>query len=154
SDPRPSAGCGGRMTGEEPSARCLTMMRFLDPGSKMKHETRVLLLRHAETAAPELFHGAESDIGLGPRGREQALAVAQPLAAVRPDVLYCSAMRRALETAAPIGRACGIEPQLVESLHERRMGPLSGLSRQAGTDAYEEAKRRWMAGDLDHTHPG
>ena len=27
--------------------------------------TRILLLRHAEIAAPDLFHGAESDIGLG-----------------------------------------------------------------------------------------
>ena len=120
----------------------------------MKRETRILLLRHAETAAPELFHGAESDIGLGPRGVMQALAVAQTLAALGPDVLYCSAMRRAVETATPIGHACGLVPQVVEALHERRVGPLSGKSREEGMDAYEEAKRRWMAGDLDHTHEG
>ena len=84
----------------------------------------------------------------------QAEAVAQALAALAPNALYCSAMRRAVETATPIGRACGLVPQLVEALHERRVGPLSGKSREEGMDVYEEAKRRWMAGDLDHTHAG
>ncbi len=130
------------------------MIRILDPASKMKRETRILLLRHAETAAPDLFHGAESNIGLGERGHLQAEAVAQTLAALGPDALYCSAMRRAVETATPIGRACGLVPQLVEALHERRVGPLSGKSREEGMDTYEEAKQRWMAGDLDHTHEG
>jgi len=120
----------------------------------MKRATRVLLLRHAETAAPELFHGAESDIGLGERGREQALAVARALAELGPAALYCSAMRRAVETSAVIGRVCGLEPRLVESLHERRMGPFSGQSRDEGREAYDEAKRRWMAGELEHTHAG
>jgi broad specificity phosphatase PhoE len=130
------------------------MIRILCFGSKMKRPTRVLLLRHAETAAPDVFHGAESDIGLGARGFEQAQAVAGTLAEARPEALYCSAMRRAIETARAIGRACGLSPQLVESLHERRIGPLSGLSREAGLAAYEDAKQRWMAGDLDHTHEG
>ena len=75
------------------------MIRILDPASKMKRETRILLLRHAETSAPDVFHGAESDIGLGARGHLQAEAVAQTLAALAPDALYCSAMRRAVETA-------------------------------------------------------
>jgi broad specificity phosphatase PhoE len=34
------------------------------------------------------------------------------------------------------------------------MGPLSGQPREVGIDAYEEAKKRWMSGDLDHTHEG
>jgi broad specificity phosphatase PhoE len=132
------------------------MIRILAPGSKMLRlrETRVLLLRHAETAAPDRFHGAESDVGLGARGRQQAESVARTLAVLRPDALYCSAMRRAVETAEPIGRACGLVPSRVESLHERRMGTLSGRPKSEGTDAYDEARARWMAGDLDYTHPG
>jgi broad specificity phosphatase PhoE len=130
------------------------MIRIIDSGSKMKRTTRVLLLRHAETAAPDRFHGAESDIGLGQQGLRQAEAVAQTLAALRPEALYASAMRRAIQTAAPIGRACRLLPQLVEALHERRMGPLSGQPREVGLGAYEEAKTRWMAGELDYTHAG
>jgi broad specificity phosphatase PhoE len=130
------------------------MIQILDRASKMNTATRVLLLRHAETAAPEFFHGAESDVGLGDRGVAQALAVAHCLAALTPDAVYCSAMRRAVQTADPIGRACGLRPHLVESLHERRIGPLSGQPRELGLAAYEEAKARWMGGELDYTHEG
>jgi broad specificity phosphatase PhoE len=130
------------------------MIRISKPGNKMNRATRILLLRHAETADPDRFHGAESDIGLGARGRLQALAVARTLAPLGPEALYCSAMRRAVETADAIGRACGLVPQRVEALHERRMGPLSGLPRAEGLHAYDEARRQWQAGVLDHTHPG
>jgi 2,3-bisphosphoglycerate-dependent phosphoglycerate mutase len=130
------------------------MIRVLDPGGKMKRVTRVFLLRHAETTDPDRFHGAESDVGLGERGREQAVAVARTLAGLHPDALYCSAMRRAVETAVTIGEACGLVPERVESLHERRMGPLSGRSKQEGMAEFNEANTRWMAGELDYTHPG
>lgn len=130
------------------------MIRIIDSGSKTLRETRVLLLRHAETSQPERFHGAESDIGLGVRGRDQAEGVARALAGSRPDAFYCSAMRRAVETAGPIARACGLVPRLVEPLHERRMGPLSGRPKRDGMDAYVAAKQCWMAGDLDATHEG
>ncbi len=76
------------------SVATVSIFRGIDPGSKTLRETRILLLRHAETSAPERFHGAESDIGLGERGRRQAVAVAEALAAERPDALYCSGMRR------------------------------------------------------------
>src|SRR3954452_10419445 len=136
--PGPPADYGGGPTEGAPSTR--SMIRIIDPGSKILRETRVLLLRHAETAAPDRFHGAESDIGLGERGREQAEEVARTLAGLRPDALYCSAMRRAVETAGRIGRACGLVPQRIASLHERRMGPLSGRSKQDGTADYDQAK--------------
>ena len=40
--------------------------------SKAIAGTRILLARHAETAAPDRFHGAESDIGLSAAGARQA----------------------------------------------------------------------------------
>ncbi len=52
--------------------------------------TRVVLLRHAEMAAPDLFHGAESEIGLSERGRQQAEAIAPVLAAERPVAVISS----------------------------------------------------------------
>jgi broad specificity phosphatase PhoE len=130
------------------------MIRSIASGSKILRTTRLLLLRHAETAAPDFFHGAESDIGLGEAGRAQAEGVARTLAALRPDALYSSAMRRARETAEPIARECGLVPRVIETLHERRMGPLSGRPRDEGWATYEEAKARWMAGELEHTHEG
>ncbi len=134
--------------------RLATMIRVMASGSKTLGATRVLLLRHAETSAPDRFHGAESDIGLGERGLRQAEAVACHLATLRPGGLYSSGMRRAIETAGPIARACGLETQVVPELHERRMGSLSGRPRDEGWSIYDEARRRWVSGDLDHTHPG
>ena len=125
-----------------------------EPVAERVPVTRVLLLRHAETAEPARFHGAESDVGLGALGHRQAQVLAQGLARLRPTALYCSGMRRARETAEPVGLACGLEPRVVESLHERRMGPLSGVLREEGLAAYETAKVRWCAGKLAHTHEG
>jgi broad specificity phosphatase PhoE len=63
-------------------------------------------------------------------------------------------MRRAVETARPIARACRVVPASIAALHERRIGPLSGLSREDGWAVYAASKTRWIAGDLDHTHEG
>lgn len=130
------------------------MIRTLESNGKTFSETRVLLLRHAETAAPDRFHGAESDIGLGALGFAQAEAVAERLVAFQPAAVYSSAMRRARETAEPIGRACGVVPQVIAPLHERRIGPLSGQTRDEGWRTYDEARRRWTAGEVDYTHEG
>src|SRR5437764_2917466 len=64
--------------------------------------TTVFLLRHAESANPLVFHGAESDVGLSARGRRQAEALAPLLAALSPHAIVSSAMRRAVDTATPI----------------------------------------------------
>ena len=116
--------------------------------------TRVLLLRHAETAAPDRFHGAESDIGLGERGHTQAREAAARIAPLTPSALYCSAMLRARQTAAPIAEACGLEPRIVPDLHERRMGPLSGMTLKEGWPEYIAAMEEWKAGNLDAAHAG
>jgi broad specificity phosphatase PhoE len=114
----------------------------------------VLLARHAETSAPDRFHGAESDVGLSDRGVRQAEALGRVLQRANAAALYCSALRRAVETAIPIGRACGLPPVIIEALHERRIGPLSGLSRDEGWATYAESKAHWIAGDLEFTHAG
>jgi broad specificity phosphatase PhoE len=116
--------------------------------------TRVLLLRHALTAAPDRFHGAESDVGLGPEGHLQAREAAGGLASLRPEAVYCSGMRRARETATPIASACGLEPVIVPELHERRMGTLSGAPIAEVRDQVDAHIRRWGAGDLDASHEG
>src|SRR5437660_2574451 len=86
--------------------------------------TRVWLLRHAETADPRVFHGAESDVGLSERGRRQAEQIAAYLAGLTPapEAVVSSGMRRALDTAWPIARACGLEVRVEPALHERKVG--------------------------------
>jgi len=117
-------------------------------------ETRLLLIRHAETSAPDVFHGAESDIGLSDWGQRQAALLAEYLKTQGPTALYCSAMERAIATAQPVAAACGLGFTIIPRLHERKIGPLSGLSREDGWAIYAESKKRWMAGDLEFTHEG
>jgi broad specificity phosphatase PhoE len=112
--------------------------------------TRVLLLRHAETADPTIFHGAESDVGLSERGRRQAEAVAAYLAGCRPDVLVSSAMRRAVDTAGAIARACGLAMHIEPALHERRVGALSGTPHATPDGPWPATLRRWIAGETGY----
>lgn len=116
--------------------------------------TRVFLLRHAESANPLIFHGAESDVDLSDRGRRQAEAVAPVLAAHSPTAVVSSAMRRALATAAPIARACGLPIRVEPDLHERRVGALSGTPTHDGDGAWPTTLRRWVAGDTGFAPPG
>jgi broad specificity phosphatase PhoE len=114
--------------------------------------TRVLLVRHGESADPNVFHGAESDVGLSDWGRQQAEIAATKLAAYRPDGIVSSAMRRAIDTATPIARACGLELQIEPLLHERRVGDLVGTPTKG--DVWPETLERWMAGDTGFAPPG
>ncbi len=110
-------------------------------------QTRVLLLRHAESADPSVFHGAESDIGLSERGRRQADAVAAYLATRGLQAVVSSAMRRARDTAGPIAAACGLPLEIEPEMHERRVGELGGTPTGHREGPWMETVRRWIAGD-------
>jgi probable phosphoglycerate mutase len=127
---------------------------FHPPWSKTLQETDVLLLRHAETSAPDRFHGAESDIGLSDWGTKQAQLLAEYLKPKGATAVYSSALQRSIATAKPIGLACGLATTILKCLHERKIGPLSGISRDEGWEIYARSKQRWTAGDLDFTHDG
>jgi broad specificity phosphatase PhoE len=116
--------------------------------------TRVFLLRHAESANPLIFHGAESDVDLSERGRQQAEAIALVLAAFAPTAVVSSAMRRARDTAGPIARACGIPLRVEAALHERRVGALRGTPTGTGEGVWPQTLRRWLAGETHFAPPG
>jgi broad specificity phosphatase PhoE len=116
--------------------------------------TRVLLLRHAESADPLVFHGAESDVGLSPRGVRQAEALAPLLAGLSPHAAISSAMRRAVTTATPIARACGLPLEIEPALHERRVGALSGTPTGIKDGVWPATLKRWLAGETSHAPPG
>ncbi len=115
---------------------------------------RVLLLRHAESANPSIFHGAESDVGLSERGRRQAEAIAQVLADYRPGRLVSSAMLRARATAEPIARVCGLDIEIEPDLHERRVGALSGTPTGLSEGVWPDTLNRWLAGETGYAPEG
>lgn len=120
----------------------------------MTTSTRVYLLRHAESANPAVFHGAESDVGLSDTGRRQAEAIALYFAPRRPDVVISSAMQRARQTALPIAAACGRTLIVEPDLHERRVGALSGTATNDPSGVWPETARRWAAGETSYAPDG
>lgn len=114
---------------------------------------RIFLLRHAESADPTVFHGAESDIGLSPRGERQAAAIARFFAGQGIDAVVSSAMRRAVLTARPIAEAAGVPHLLEPMFHERRVGVLGGKPFGEG-GIWADTQRRWSRGEADYAHDG
>jgi broad specificity phosphatase PhoE len=89
----------------------------------------ILLARHGETddnAPPRRVQGRR-DPPLNARGREQARALAREVAD-RHDVaaLWVSDQRRALETAAIVGEAIGLDPRVDARLAEADWGAWQG----------------------------
>lgn len=124
------------------------------PAAATVEPVRVWLLRHAETAAPAVFHGAESDVELGETGHRQAAALADWFRPMEPDRVVSSAMRRAVHTATPIATAAGVPLAVEPALHERRVGTLGGTRFSLTDGAWPETVRRWTSGDTGYTTPG
>jgi probable phosphoglycerate mutase len=72
----------------------------------------LLLVRHALPLRVENPDGAPADPPLSQEGRRQAERVAAWLAAEPIAAVYASPLRRARETAAPLGRARGLEVEI------------------------------------------
>ncbi len=70
----------------------------------------VILVRHAERAAEPA-----GDPGLTPAGEQRAQALAQALAGLRVNAIVTTPLRRARDTAAPLAKALGLTPQIVEA---------------------------------------
>jgi broad specificity phosphatase PhoE len=95
---------------------------------------QLYLIRHGQSAnnALETSAGRSQDPPLTDLGIRQAEILAAHLAEALPpkrgwessgsyqfDHLYCSAMQRALQTAAPIGKALGLKPEVWTDIHEQ-----------------------------------
>ena len=73
---------------------------------------RLILVRHAHSDP-----GDPDELRpLSARGREEARALGERLAAERPDAVVSSPLLRARETAAAIARAAGVELRIDERL--------------------------------------
>ncbi len=83
----------------------------------------LLIVRHGLPEHVDLGDdGGAADPGLSPTGREQAEALAGWLAAEPPEAIYASPMRRAVETAAPLAAATGVEVVTRDALVEYDSG--------------------------------
>lgn len=88
---------------------------------------RLYLIRHGRTAwnAQGRVQGW-ADVPLDEVGREQARRLAERLRACPPDLILCSPLWRAYETARILAAAWGVPVEVDERLKERGQGPLEG----------------------------
>ncbi len=111
--------------------------------------TRLLLVRHGETAANVAGRmQGRGDDPLTDRGRRQVYAIAQRLKRFDSQIeaLYTSSLQRARLTAEGIGAELQLEPRLRDGLQEMHLGALEGVS---ATELSAAAPRTW-----DDRYPG
>jgi probable phosphomutase (TIGR03848 family) len=91
--------------------------------------TVILFVRHGQTATTgRLLPGRARGLHLADKGREQAAAVADRLAALKkaPTAVYASPLERTKETAAPIAKALGLRVRSERGLIECDFGTWTG----------------------------
>ncbi len=98
----------------------------------------LLVIRHGESQADILnVHEGRADFELTERGKSQAKAMAEFVAEnYFISRIYCSTLKRALQTAELLGSACGAPIFRDEMLREFNNGLIAGLSRREAAEKY------------------
>jgi len=101
--------------------------------------TRIWLIRHGshDWLGKELV-GRRTGIHLNAQGHAEAERVANAVMEECPDAIYSSPMERALETAEPLARACGLEVIVEPEFNEIDFGEWTGR-----TFAELDSDARW-----------
>jgi probable phosphoglycerate mutase len=117
---------------------------------------RLLLIRHGQTPANvrgELAT-ARPGPGLTELGVEQAEAIPDAVAGERIGAIYVSPLTRTAATAAPLARALGIDPIVLEGLEEIEAGDLEDRRDLPSVMTYVTTVFGWARGALDARMPG
>lgn len=89
--------------------------------------TRLYLVRHGEVE--ESYHrifGGRIDMGLSPRGALQAVSISDYFSPISLDAIYCSPMKRAQQTVAPLLRNKDMTASTLDGLREMDFGDWTG----------------------------
>lgn len=109
---------------------------------------RLIVWRHGNTDwnAQSRVQG-QTDTLLNDLGRAQAVAAAPLLAALRPDAIVASDLRRAADTAAALAALTGLPVRYDQRLRERHFGQWQGRTLTEVADVFPAEYARWRAGD-------
>lgn len=116
--------------------------------------TTLFLSRHGQTVwHRENRYAGTSDIDLTPRGQTQAQALARWALTERPDVVVCSPVRRALETARPAAELLGATPVVCPPLREVFFGVAEGRTIGELDAADPDMVARFRSDPVKHPFP-
>lgn len=107
--------------------------------------TRIYLIRHGSTtlSAEDRFSGG-TEVDLSDEGRWQATCLAKRLADDNITAIYCSPMRRTVQTASLIGEPIHLTPVIREGLREIHHGRWETMTRQEVAAQYPEEYAAWQ----------
>lgn len=110
--------------------------------------TRLVVWRHGHTDwnGGDRVQG-QSDTALNDLGREQAAAAAPLLAALQPDAIVSSDLRRAVDTAQALAALTGLPVRTDPRVRERHYGLWQGLTMPTIAERFPAEYARWLAGD-------
>ena len=117
--------------------------------------TRLYLLRHGEPEADSRGRCyGRLDVGLSPRGFEQAERAAARIGDAPLAAIYASPRRRALESARPLALPRGLPVRIEEDLREMDFGEIEGLTYDEVRERRPELYAAWMERPTEVTFPG
>ncbi|MEU6115337.1 histidine phosphatase family protein [Streptomyces sp. NPDC047117] len=117
-------------------------------GTKGGRGRKIVLWRHGQTAwnLERRFQGT-TDIELTEAGVEQARRAARLLAALKPDAIIASDLKRARRTAAELSEVTRLDVTHDEALRETYAGAWQGLTHEEIMAAYGEQYAAWKRGE-------
>jgi 2,3-bisphosphoglycerate-dependent phosphoglycerate mutase len=117
--------------------------------------TELTLVRHGRTGwhSDNRYAGA-SDVPLDEVGLTQADRLADWAARHPHDVLACSPLRRARQTAAPVAAALGVRAEVVPALREMDFGVAEGATLAELRQRDPAAAEAFLADPLRYPFPG
>ncbi len=122
---------------------------------------QIYLIRHGQTEnnVKNIWGGCSEkcDVSLTETGRKQADAVAEYLQNVGVKAVFCSHLKRAVETAERISARIGVPYHVKEDLHEVDYGAADGLTYAEIERNYPELYAKFMGTDMplfDNAFPG
>ncbi|MBL0728505.1 histidine phosphatase family protein [Piscinibacter sp. HJYY11] len=121
----------------------------------MNHVTRVLAIRHGETAwnVDTRIQG-QLDIPLNDTGHWQAGRLAAAVADEGLHAIYASDLQRAHQTAQAIARATGLPITADKGLRERGFGSFEGHTYREIETRWPEESMRWRKREIDFSPGG
>jgi probable phosphoglycerate mutase len=121
----------------------------------MSPPVRLLLVRHGQTEwHRDNRYVSRTDIGLNETGCREALMLASRAEEEGPDLVLCSPLVRALETARPSAEACGMEAKADERLRELDFGEWEGRTLAEIREEVPESASLFEEDPARHGFPG
>ena len=113
------------------------------------------LIRHGEVeGAAEKRYSGHRDVDLTDRGRKELQGLAAFLSEEKFDALYCSDLKRTIESARIIFQSHNLEPVKIPDLRERNFGYWEGMTFDEITKTFSDTFQAWAKNPLRFSPTG